>query len=738
MAQALNDNSAPAAASLKAESPRKASFTGWLIAGLAIGLLAWWLYGKSWPQLLQSLTNAALLAGGLTLVIFLHELGHFLAAKWCDVHVETFSIGFGPPIPGLSFRKGETFYKVAWIPLGGYVKMLGELPGEQADPEVLNNPRAYQNKPVGQRMLIISAGVIMNLLLGAGCFVYAYMAGKSEVLPLVGYVEPGSRADQAGLEPGSLVLQVNRNTRPAFEDLMFASATARADVTPIYLQWQTPGGEVREAHLVPRKLPHDQRPLLGLGPMPGLRLARLDIDEAEPVYPESPAAQKGFRSGDVLLGVRKVTDGAEYPFISPNEYQHEDAELRVRALRQANRVLYRLRSEPVAFQLWRPDTNETISLEVPPNPVRWLGLSLQLGPIVSVNPTTQEACISETQLQVGDLIVAINDQPVGDPFRLPERLEALAGQTLRLSVRRGQTQLIVPVRPVAEKPSWWEYAPSRPLAPWPIPALGITCRVEPILAEDLDSQKFHATDAETHQPLRLPAGTRFTQIELQDRSLRYPNHWRGATYRFSDDETQADAVAWPYLFWSLQGTLVSPEVVLTAQIPSEEGPIVKRVRLLAQPMPNWFNPDRGLIRDREKIIHHAANPWQAIYLGLRDTHRMVVNIYLTLKNLFTGDISIRLLSGPAGIVGMGYEMASLGFNYFVWFLGVISINLAVINFLPIPLLDGGHMVFLIIEKLRGRPVSRRVIEYAGLLGLVLLLLLLIIATTMDITRFLAR
>jgi regulator of sigma E protease len=155
-------------------------------------------------------------------------------------------------------------------------------------------------------------------------------------------------------------------------------------------------------------------------------------------------------------------------------------------------------------------------------------------------------------------------------------------------------------------------------------------------------------------------------------------------------------------------------------------------------VPGWFNPDRGLIRDREKVVYYAPDPMRAVVLGLRDTYRMVVNIYLTLKNLLTGDLSIRLLSGPAGIVGMGYEMASLGFNYFVWFIGVISINLAVINFLPIPLLDGGHMVFLIVEKIRGRPVSRRVLEYASYLGLVLLLMLLLVATTMDISRFLGR
>ena len=87
---------------------------------------------------------------GLGFVIFIHELGHFLAAKWCDVHVQTFSIGFGPALPGCSFQRGETTYKIAVLPLGGYVNMVGE--GAEAD-EDEDYPRSFKNKTVGQRML---------------------------------------------------------------------------------------------------------------------------------------------------------------------------------------------------------------------------------------------------------------------------------------------------------------------------------------------------------------------------------------------------------------------------------------------------------------------------------------------------------------------------------------------------------------------------------------------------------
>jgi len=120
---------------------------------------------------LDGMISIALVAVGLGFVIFIHELGHFAVAKWCDVYVETFSIGFGPAIPGCSFKKGETLYKIAWFPLGGYVKMLGE--GTESEEED-DNPRSFKNKSVWQRMAIISAGVIMNVLLGFVCFIFVY------------------------------------------------------------------------------------------------------------------------------------------------------------------------------------------------------------------------------------------------------------------------------------------------------------------------------------------------------------------------------------------------------------------------------------------------------------------------------------------------------------------------------------------------------------------------------------
>src|SRR5262249_16607930 len=145
-------------------------------------------YKLGWAGLWQ----CSLVVIGLGFVIFIHELGHFLTAKWCDVHVQTFSLGFGPALPGCSFRYGETLYNIALFPLGGYVGMVGEGTELEGNDDY---PRSFKNKTVGQRMLIISAGVIMNVLFCCVAFILVFRFHGIERMTMdVGAVEAGGPA----------------------------------------------------------------------------------------------------------------------------------------------------------------------------------------------------------------------------------------------------------------------------------------------------------------------------------------------------------------------------------------------------------------------------------------------------------------------------------------------------------------------------------------------------------------
>src|SRR5438094_8661697 len=137
----------------------------------------------------------------LGVIIVIHELGHFMVAKFFGIRVETFSVGFGPRLIG--FQKGETDYRLSAFPLGGYVKMAGETPMDT----VTGESYEFLSKPKWQRFLVAAAGPAMNVILAVGLIMGLYIYGTDVPEFLIGQavinvVEPGSPADKAGIKPG--------------------------------------------------------------------------------------------------------------------------------------------------------------------------------------------------------------------------------------------------------------------------------------------------------------------------------------------------------------------------------------------------------------------------------------------------------------------------------------------------------------------------------------------------------
>jgi len=169
-------------------------------------------------------------------MILIHELGHYWAARFFDVRVEAFSFGFGPRLFG--FRKGETDFRFSAILFGGYVKMSGEQPGE----DTTNDPRAFSSKPRWQRLIIAFAGPAMNIILAVGLLTGLFMVRFPRVANFdapatIGYIEKGSAAEKAGLREGDRIAQIDGQVNPIWEDVALKElASAKKPITVGYVR----------------------------------------------------------------------------------------------------------------------------------------------------------------------------------------------------------------------------------------------------------------------------------------------------------------------------------------------------------------------------------------------------------------------------------------------------------------------------------------------------------------------
>jgi regulator of sigma E protease len=247
------------------------------------------------------LSNAIAFIFALGVIIFVHEAGHLLVAKFFDTRVLKFSLGFGKRIWG--FERGETDYRVSLIPLGGYVLLGGENPDEVSD-----DPRDFLNKPRWQRILVYLAGPAMNILLSIILIAGLFMIGISVPMlqslePIVGYVEEGSAGDQAGIETGDRVLRADGDEVDSWEDVQFALMTSPE--RPVVLSVERAGRQL-EIPVTPVKVPKYEFGDAGLGPQYLPRVTQVNGG--------SPAESAGFRVGDELRSVdgRPISSSTEF------------------------------------------------------------------------------------------------------------------------------------------------------------------------------------------------------------------------------------------------------------------------------------------------------------------------------------------------------------------------------------------------------------------------------------------
>jgi regulator of sigma E protease len=797
----------------------------WVVRnGLTLFLMAAvfvWLYNFFGADGMWGLAKAAL---GLGFVIFVHELGHFAVAKWCDVHVETFSIGFGPALPGCSFRRGETTYKIALFPLGGYVKMIGE--GAEND-EDDDNPRSFKNKTVWQRMAIISAGVTMNVILGLICFIVSFMGGVTRQPGVVDMVESGSPAWRKGVPTGAHILQIGNSHDPYFEDLQpeVMLSPAGQELQLVYEPLDQPGKRVPIA-IEPRRDKDDMRPIIGISPPRQLKLLPKGRGRQQrPVFHGSPAAWArqpfDYRPDDTIVATTdpdnpdQVTDlpalvaadpesrqrhalelhrrwqllagkamviriqreGQKLEFnVGPAEFQFGDRIIAMtdpdepgritplsaipahsdgssRDYFEYSRRLHRLAGKLITFRVVGKDGAER-DLVVPPAFHHVLGVRMRMGPVTAVredSPAAKAGVIARNlreQVQ-GDILDQVEIEgadgrkiryvttpnknvPPGvvekelDPVRLPSELEQWAAE--RQGVRKVSLTVLrkvghaerQPVTLVAEWDDRWKFdraAPINRASPLPVSGLGLAYQVETIIEQVEPSSPAEKAGLKKGDVIKA---VRF-QEPGKEPGQSVPGEWA---------ELESDQ--WAHVLYTLQLWSDSRDVTLRFERDKQ----VQEVTLTAQPDPSWpWDEQRGLLLLPDTRMQQASYLGEAMALGMQRTYRSIVQIYLNLRAMITGRVSVKTLGGPITIANVAYIYAQMeSFYDFILFLGIISVNLAVINFLPIPVLDGGHMVFLVYEKLRGRPASEQVRIAATYVGLMLIVSLMIFVIYLDVKR----
>lgn len=199
-----------------------------------------------------SLTNIIIAILVLGLIVLIHELGHFILAKLNDVNIEEFSIGMGPKI--LGFKGKETQYSLRILPIGGYVKMLGEM-------EESNDPRAYNNKSPLRRLSIVSAGPIMNIILAV--VLYAVITGVGGYSSKqIGEIVPNSPAEKAGIKVGDVLIKANNSTLLTSDDFSLKTYLNQGNTMNITLKRN---GETKNLNITPMKNKKENRYMIGVG-----------------------------------------------------------------------------------------------------------------------------------------------------------------------------------------------------------------------------------------------------------------------------------------------------------------------------------------------------------------------------------------------------------------------------------------------------------------------------------------
>ncbi len=710
-----------------------------------------------------------ILAFGLIIVI--HEAGHFVAARWAGIRVLAFAVGFGSAAcsfrKGLGFRWGSseeeylallaargtrgaggsggvvggvfpTEYRLNVLPLGGYVKMLGQ---DDADPSARSDEAdSYQSCPPWKRMVVISAGVIANIVSAALLYIIVFHVGLPTEAPRVGMVATGSPAALAvadnagslhvaevGLQPGDTIVTINDEAVAAFKDITLAAAMA-ARGSELRVVVKRPGlVEPLRFRITPKEDSGTRMLQMGFGPAVSGVLEGVRASAGERARRAEELTRVGYAG--LEPGMRLTAIGA-----SMTRGFGETA-LDARSIDAAAKASG---GSPVTLTF--EGENKTVRVEMKP------GAALQtdifadsedkfavnhlagLVPVMAVRSVEANSGGAVAGLKAGDVFARLGDVEWPGVAEGIAQIRRVKSGTIDVDVLRDGAR--VSLGKVAVKGGVIGFMmgdtseQAALVARWPgmrhvgpaptAPAFG-EADAKPVVVE---------AATPSGAGLHLPAGTRITGV----------NGVPVTNLREARAELQRAAAVLP------AGPM---SATLDVQLPLASGPVQQRVewRLAATERDaiaglGWVSTLSPAFFQYDEVVLKGTSVGDSLMLGLRETKKVMLSTYLTFARLVQGTVKVEHLKGPVGIATVGTQLADRGFVWLLFFMAIVSVNLAVINFLPLPIVDGGHFLFLVYEQITGKPVSVLVQNIATMAGLVMIGTVFLITTYNDIAALL--
>lgn len=621
---------------------------------------------------------------GLSFLVFIHELGHYLVAKWVGMRVEAFSIGFGRPI--VSWMRDGVKWQIGILPFGGFVKIAGMESEKGKEPHEIQD--GFFGKSPWSRIQVALAGPLVNIAFALLVFAGIWALGGrmkpfSEYTNIIGFVDPQSELYEKGVRPGDQISTYNGEPYYRYQDILLASVSNAKKIAisgekRVYsLGEKTPFSYTLPVYDDPRFPGGDLKTIGVLAP------AKYLVVEGD-ISPESPLFGSGIEVGD-----RIVWADGEYVFSMKQlsylinqqmallSVERDGKRLQIRVPRVAIQELSHSDFAQQNLADWKfearsQDSSFFIPYELSQKGVVIAPIPLQKQPTVDMT-LDSEQWETPTELQSGDRIVAVDGKSVdsgAQVFRLLQK------KRVPLIVDRGEKLANVSLAKANQ-----EYIDT---VDWSGAAT---------LVSSIGSSSALQSEGTAHllQPVE--------PVPMSE-------------YPFS----KADAARYTQMLDAM-----------TAQAQKESNPEIRSQMLeeIAQ-QKNVLVLGASL---SDAAVRVNRNPFVMMGMVVQDMGK-------TLASVTSGQVSAKWMSGPVGIMQMMHVSWSKGVEEAMYWLAVISVNLGVLNLLPLPVLDGGHIMISLYEMVTRKRISAKTMQRLIIPFAVFLILFFIYVTYNDIMRLL--